>query len=189
MAPTRSGPGCARTEPGHARPTSTSSSTRAGHVPRPPSPGAPDAPAIQYFDGASPPPSSTRSATRSPPALVGRRLPPGRPPGRLPAERAAVRPRPCWPRGRRAASAVSINPMNQARELEYLLNDSGASVLLCLESALRATSPRDVVAEAPRSRSVITTQRARLPDPPRPDGCSPSQRARRPRGHRATWPS
>ena len=29
---------------------------------------------------------------------------------------------------------VSINPMNKARELEYLLDDSGATVLVTLES-------------------------------------------------------
>ncbi|MHA6792698.1 class I adenylate-forming enzyme family protein [Pseudonocardia bannensis] len=33
--------------------------------------------------------------------------------------------------------AVSINPMNRERELELLLNDSGAKVLVCLESLYR----------------------------------------------------
>ena len=35
---------------------------------------------------------------------------------------------------------VSINPMNKARELEYLLADSGASVLVCLESLYEETA-------------------------------------------------
>jgi long-chain acyl-CoA synthetase len=50
---------------------------------------------------------------------------------------------------------VSINPMNRARELELLLTDSGATVLVCLESL-----HRDVAAEVlPRTsvRTVFTT--------------------------------
>ncbi|MGD9531388.1 MAG: AMP-binding protein, partial [Pseudonocardia sp.] len=50
---------------------------------------------------------------------------------------------------------VSINPMNRARELELLLTDSGATVLVCLE-----TLHRDVAAEVlPRTsvRTVLTT--------------------------------
>src|ERR671933_417303 len=39
---------------------------------------------------------------------------------------------------------VSINPMNRARELAYQLTDSGAKVLLCLES-LYDTVARTVV--------------------------------------------
>ncbi|NUO59843.1 MAG: AMP-binding protein, partial [Hamadaea sp.] len=38
--------------------------------------------------------------------------------------------------------AVSVNPMNRQRELELLLTDSGATVLVCLESLYR-----DVAAE------------------------------------------
>ena len=37
---------------------------------------------------------------------------------------------------------VAVNPMNKARELTYLLNDSGASMLLCLDELYR-----DVVAD------------------------------------------
>ncbi|MGE3288562.1 MAG: long-chain fatty acid--CoA ligase [Pseudonocardia sp.] len=50
---------------------------------------------------------------------------------------------------------VSINPMNRARELELLLTDSGATVLVALESL-----HRDVAAEVlPRTsvRTVLTT--------------------------------
>jgi long-chain acyl-CoA synthetase len=45
--------------------------------------------------------------------------------------------------------AVSINPMNRARELELLLNDSGATVLVCLESLYR-----DVAASVVGSTAV-----------------------------------
>lgn len=51
--------------------------------------------------------------------------------------------------------AVSINPMNRARELELLLRDSGAVVLVCLRSLYR-----DVAAEVVGSvsvRTVVTT--------------------------------
>jgi long-chain acyl-CoA synthetase len=53
--------------------------------------------------------------------------------------------------------AVAINPMNKARELTYLLADSGASALLCLEE-LYETVARQVIAggEAVTVRTVIT---------------------------------
>ena len=44
-------------------------------------------------------------------------------------------------------SAVAINPMNKARELTYLLADSGATALLCLDD-LWDTVARDVVGSA-----------------------------------------
>ncbi|MBB3663146.1 MULTISPECIES: class I adenylate-forming enzyme family protein [Prauserella salsuginis group] len=51
--------------------------------------------------------------------------------------------------------AVSVNPMNRERELELILTDSGASVLVCLEGLYRdvasAVLPRTEV------RTVITT--------------------------------
>ena len=50
---------------------------------------------------------------------------------------------------------VSINPMSRARELSYLLQDSGASVLVCLES-LYADVARDVVGDT-AVRLVLTT--------------------------------
>lgn len=62
--------------------------------------------------------------------------------------------------------AVSVNPMNRHRELELLLTDSGACVLLCLE-----TLYRDVAAAVvPRTsvRMVITT--SELDDRSRDDG-------------------
>lgn len=53
-------------------------------------------------------------------------------------------------------AAVAINPMNKARELTYLLSDSGATALLCLDD-LYDQVVKDVIA-APDStiRTVIT---------------------------------
>jgi long-chain acyl-CoA synthetase len=48
--------------------------------------------------------------------------------------------------------AVSVNPMNRARELELLLKDSGASVLVCLQSLYR-----DVAASVVGGTDVRTT--------------------------------
>ena len=50
---------------------------------------------------------------------------------------------------------VSINPMSRARELSYLLEDSGARVLVCLE-ALYDEAAREVVADTD-VRLVLTT--------------------------------
>ena len=53
-------------------------------------------------------------------------------------------------------SAVAINPMNKARELTYLLADSGATALLCLEE-LYTSVARDVIAGGEvRVRTVFT---------------------------------
>src|SRR5215207_6412245 len=75
---------------------------------------------------------------------------------------------------------VSINPMNKARELEFLLSDSGASVLVCLES-LYAETAKGVVGSGTTSvRSVVTTSELDfLPaDGPVPSVLAASQRHR-----------
>ncbi|NMH96597.1 class I adenylate-forming enzyme family protein [Pseudonocardia acidicola] len=51
--------------------------------------------------------------------------------------------------------AVSINPMNKERELEQLLTDSGATVLVCLESLYRDVAA--TVVPNTDVRTVITT--------------------------------
>ncbi len=51
---------------------------------------------------------------------------------------------------------VPVNPMNKGRELTYALEDSGACVLVTLES-LYVDVARDVVAACPGVRTVITT--------------------------------
>ena len=50
---------------------------------------------------------------------------------------------------------VSVNPMNRQRELDYMLKDSGATVLVCLES-LYGQVAREVV-PGTSVRTVITT--------------------------------
>src|SRR3954453_23262557 len=52
---------------------------------------------------------------------------------------------------------VSINPMNKARELEYLLADSGARVLVCLESLYEETAKGVIASGVTKVQSVITT--------------------------------
>jgi long-chain acyl-CoA synthetase len=51
--------------------------------------------------------------------------------------------------------AVSVNPMNRGRELELLLNDSGASVLVCLQSLYRDVAAS--VVGGTDVRTAITT--------------------------------
>jgi long-chain acyl-CoA synthetase len=51
--------------------------------------------------------------------------------------------------------AVSVNPMNRARELELLLTDSGARVLVCLQGLYRDVAAS--VVERTGVQTVITT--------------------------------
>ncbi|TDD06326.1 long-chain fatty acid--CoA ligase [Saccharopolyspora terrae] len=53
-------------------------------------------------------------------------------------------------------AAVAINPMNKARELTYLLADSGATALLCLDE-LHASVARDVVSSGATQVSTVIT--------------------------------
>jgi long-chain acyl-CoA synthetase len=52
--------------------------------------------------------------------------------------------------------AVPVNPMNRARELDAVLRDSGARVLLCLQSLYRDVA-RSVVEDAGLGTAVVTT--------------------------------
>jgi len=52
---------------------------------------------------------------------------------------------------------VSVNPMSRQRELAYLLQDSGAKVLVCLESLYGAVA-RDVVADSAVELVVTTSE-------------------------------
>lgn len=58
----------------------------------------------------------------------------------------------CWKAG---GIAVSINPMNKERELTELLTDSGATVLVCLQSLYRDVAA--AVVPGTEVRTVITT--------------------------------
>jgi long-chain acyl-CoA synthetase len=53
-------------------------------------------------------------------------------------------------------AAVAINPMNKARELTYLLTDSGATALLCLEELYESVAKGVVETGETEVRSVIT---------------------------------
>jgi long-chain acyl-CoA synthetase len=53
-------------------------------------------------------------------------------------------------------AAVAINPMNKARELTYLLADSGATALLCLDELWRDVAKGVVAADGVQVRTVIT---------------------------------
>ncbi len=53
-------------------------------------------------------------------------------------------------------AAVAINPMNKARELTYLLEDSGASALLCLEELYEAVA-RDVIGTGTTQVTTVVT--------------------------------
>jgi long-chain acyl-CoA synthetase len=52
--------------------------------------------------------------------------------------------------------AVPVNPMNRARELDAVLRDSGARVLVCLQSLYRAVA-RAVVQDGGLGTAVVTT--------------------------------
>jgi long-chain acyl-CoA synthetase len=53
-------------------------------------------------------------------------------------------------------AAVAINPMNKARELTYLLTDSGATALLCLEELYESVAKGVIETGETQVRSVIT---------------------------------
>ena len=53
-------------------------------------------------------------------------------------------------------AAVAINPMNKARELTYLLTDSGATALLCLEDLYETVAKGVLDTGETQVRSVIT---------------------------------
>ena len=53
-------------------------------------------------------------------------------------------------------SAVTINPMNKSRELTYLLADSGASALLCLDDLWRDVARQVVAGDEARVSTVVT---------------------------------
>lgn len=53
-------------------------------------------------------------------------------------------------------AAVVINPMNKGRELKYLLADSGASVLLCLDDLYESVAKEVIATGETAVRTVIT---------------------------------
>jgi long-chain acyl-CoA synthetase len=53
-------------------------------------------------------------------------------------------------------AAVAVNPMNKARELTYLLTDSGATALLCLEQLYESVA-RDVIESGETKVATVVT--------------------------------
>src|SRR6202042_629126 len=53
-------------------------------------------------------------------------------------------------------SAVLINPMNKLREVTYLLIDSGATVLLCLDDLYESVAKEVIATEETAVRTIIT---------------------------------
>jgi long-chain acyl-CoA synthetase len=104
---------------------------------------APDSVAIRYFDGALTLADLDRASSALAAALVGR--------GFRPGDRLALylQNNPAFVVGllgawKAGGAAVAVNPMNKERELAYLLGDSGARALLCLDS-LYATVARGII--------------------------------------------
>ena len=117
---------------------------------------APDTELVRYFDAALTVAQVDKASDALAVALLER--------GFAPGERLGIylQNNPAFLVGLVAAwkaggAAVAINPMNKARELTYLLADSGATALLCLEE-LHQTVARPVLqsGEGVRVRTVVT---------------------------------
>ncbi len=115
---------------------------------------APDAVAIRYFDGVL----TRRELDEQSDALASALLADGFAPGDRLAVYLQNVPQflvsmvATWKAG---GVMVSINPMSRTRELTYLLKDSGATVLVCLEKLYDEVA-RDVVPDS-HVRRVLTT--------------------------------
>jgi long-chain acyl-CoA synthetase len=115
----------------------------------------PDAPAIRYFDGTITFRELKVRSQAFAAALVSRGFQPG--------DRLAIylQNNPAFVVGLLAAwwaggSAVMVNPMNKHRELTYLLQDSGARALLCLDE-LYTSVASDVLATGETAVSTVIT--------------------------------
>jgi long-chain acyl-CoA synthetase len=116
---------------------------------------SPDAPAVRYFDGVLTFADLDARSDALAVALAER--------GFTAGDRLAVytQNNPAFVVGYLAAwkaggTAVAVNPMNKQRELGYLLADSGATALLCLEE-LYETVAKEVIADGEtRVRTVVT---------------------------------
>ena len=116
---------------------------------------APDAEAIRYFDGVLTMADVDAASDAFAAGLVEHGFSPG--------DRLAVyvQNNPAFVIGlvatwKAGGAAVAINPMNKARELTYLLVDSGATVLLCLDE-LYDTVARDVIATGQTKVGMVVT--------------------------------
>jgi long-chain acyl-CoA synthetase len=116
---------------------------------------APDTEAIQYFDGVL---TLAELDAASDALAVGLAAQ-----GFQPGDRLAVyvQNNPAFVVGllgawKAGGAAVAINPMNKARELTYLLTDSGATALLCLEELYETVAKGVLDTGETQVRSVIT---------------------------------
>ncbi len=146
---------------------------------------APDAPAIKYFDGVLTIRELDALSDALASALVARGFRQG---DRLAlylqnVPQFVIGMLATWKAG---GTAVSVNPMNRARELEYMLNDSGAPGAAVPREPLRRRGRRGRAED--RRRAGDHHVRAGVPDPPRPARCSRPARGSATRAPR-TWPS
>lgn len=116
---------------------------------------SPDLPAIQYFDAAMTFQQLDRASDALAAALAGQ--------GFAAGDRLAlyVQNNPAFVIGLLAAwkaggAAVAINPMNRARELSYLLEDSGAVALLALDDLFGNIAQGVLATGRTQVRTVIT---------------------------------
>jgi long-chain acyl-CoA synthetase len=116
---------------------------------------APDTEAIRYFDGVLTLADLDRASDALAVALLEH--------GFAPADRMAiyVQNNPAFVVGllavwKAGGAAVAINPMNKARELTYLLSDSGATALLCLEELYDGVA-REVIADGASNGTGVKT--------------------------------
>ena len=84
---------------------------------------------------------------------------------------------------------VPINPMNKARELEYLLADSGATVLVALESLYADVAAEVVGSGRTKVRTVLTTNELDLLGDEAPPRISPVRASSGSREHSICWSS
>jgi long-chain acyl-CoA synthetase len=116
---------------------------------------APDTPAIRYFDGGLTLAGLDAASDALAAALVRGGFAPGDRMGLYVQNNPAfvVGLLGAWKAG---GSAVAINPMNKARELAYLLADSGATALLCLGELYETVAAGVIASGQTQVRTVIT---------------------------------
>ncbi len=79
-----------------------------------------------------------------------------------------------WKRG---AIVLPINPMLKQKELDYHLNDSGAKVLVCLESLYESVA-KEVVPDTTVEHVLTTSELDFLPEEERPEMLADAERLR-----------
>jgi long-chain acyl-CoA synthetase len=116
---------------------------------------APQAAAIRYFDGTLTLADLDAQSAALAAGLIERGFAPGDRLGLYTQNNPAfvIGLLAAWKAG---GSAVLINPMNKARELTYLLADSGATALLCLDELYAAVAREVLASGQTKVRTVVT---------------------------------